>query len=221
MNYVLKPLPSIPLERSVFETPTPSVAELPVAFSPAQYQDGLPRQGREVDAPSIRRPSHASDSLEAARAAIDRLAGLPLEPYHENPPLPRTLSSSSSSRSPSQPAVRPRKISQALSRRVFHLPGSRSSTPGLASVTRSSSARDGSETDSRLSADTDTDTSFLLTARSIAPHWPLPPSQPEPSLSPLLVSTFRLYPLCIIAIVLMLLQFSTKCLSVRGALQLS
>jgi hypothetical protein len=112
--------------------------------SPSKY----PNQALNVS------PRPASDSLEAARAAIDFIATLPADLV--DPiliPPPGLLHSS-----------RTTKTSQRLSRKIFHLPR-RASTPNPAG-SRSGTASQVSE---------NTDCSFLLAAQSI-PQWPLPPS---------------------------------------------
>lgn len=133
-------------------------------------------RSRIIDPQPIDRLSRTSDSLEAAMAAIDNLADrsldtLPIPPSH-------TLSSS---RPLSQLTMRTRKTSQALSRRVFHLPSSRPDTPVGTDYE--------SETASRRS--TDTDASFLLAAHAVAQQWPVPP-RPQPQPRPRTKSTLSI-----------------------------
>lgn len=93
--------------------------------------------------------NHAEpDSLEAARAAIDYIASFEPNAAMTMAPLPKVPSA--------------RHTKQPLGRRVFHLP-SRASTPGEGA---------GSDTSSQRSFDTES--SFVVAARSIT-QWPLPP----------------------------------------------
>lgn len=159
-SYRLSPPPTNP-----FAHPLPPSPATPSSNSRSTAST-LP--SHVVDPQSIDRLSHTSDSLEAAMAAIDSLADRSLDTL-PIPPSPHLLPPS---RPLSQLTIRTRKTSsQALSRRVFQLPSSRSSTPVGTEYE--------SETASRMS--TDTDASFLLAAQAISQQWPEPPRpQPRP-----------------------------------------